>query len=275
MGAGISYPGMCWTAFSYWDCWVLHLGSLCWLLITTSVRSIFRVKNENCSVVQVSSQPSSAPVTSFCWWWHLVGPQGLFCRVWRSISWHHGTFCVVFGSDTGHLLAEQLLYCMGRSSPRSMEGVSQYRQCPWHHWSFSWLVLWKWHYHKWRFPGKLPTLVKVSDMGFASLPSTRHLLGRRELEQGTMHTGSKSALLLFNLERTWPKDVKRSSKPCLDTTSPHQLAALNSQQGGLIRKWNLSIMTAFWFLLKCSRRTGKASVFCFDMQAYVSFHAVN
>lgn len=73
-------------------------------------------------------------------------------------------------------------------------------------------------------------------MGFASLPSTRHLLGRRELEQGSVHAGSKSALLLFNLERTWPKDVKRSCKRCLDTTSPHQLVALNSQQGGLIRK---------------------------------------
>lgn len=74
-------------------------------------------------------------------------------------------------------------------------------------------------------------------MGFASLPSsTRHLLGRRELKQGTVHTGNKSALLLFNLERTWPKDVKRNFRHCLDTTSPHQLAALNSQQGELIRK---------------------------------------
>lgn len=71
-------------------------------------------------------------------------------------------------------------------------------------------------------------------MGFASLPSTRHLLGRRELEQGTLHAGSKSAL--FNIERTWPKDVKTNCRHCLDTTSPHQLAALNSQQGGLIRK---------------------------------------
>lgn len=64
---------------------VLHLGSLCWLqrclLVNTSVRSMFRFKDENCSVVQVSSQPSSAPVTSFCWWWHLVGRQGPFCRV--------------------------------------------------------------------------------------------------------------------------------------------------------------------------------------------------
>ena len=73
-------------------------------------------------------------------------------------------------------------------------------------------------------------------MGFASLPSARHLLGRRELEQGTVHAGSKSALLLFNLEKTWCKDVKSNCKCCLDTTSPHQLAALNAQQGGLIRK---------------------------------------
>lgn len=46
--------------------------------VNTSVRSIFRVKDENCSVLQASSQPSSAPVTSFCCWWHLVGHQGLF-----------------------------------------------------------------------------------------------------------------------------------------------------------------------------------------------------
>lgn len=73
-------------------------------------------------------------------------------------------------------------------------------------------------------------------MGFASLPSTRHLLGRRELEHSTVHAGSKSALLLFNLEKTWSKDVKSNCKCCLDTASPHQLAALNAQQGGLIRK---------------------------------------
>lgn len=73
-------------------------------------------------------------------------------------------------------------------------------------------------------------------MSFASLPSIRHLLGRRLLEQGTECAGGKSALLLFNLEKTWSKDVKSNCKRCLDTTSPHQLEALNAQQGGLIRK---------------------------------------
>lgn len=89
-------------------------------------------------------------------------------------------------------------------------------------------------------------------MGFASLPSTRHLL-RRELEPGTVHAGSKSALVLFNLEKTWSKDVKSNCKCFLDTASTHQLAALNAQQGGLIRKLkSFHRVTAFWFPLKCS-----------------------
>lgn len=49
-------------------------------------------------------------------------------------------------------------------------------------------------------------------MGFASPPSIRHLPGRRLLEQGTVHAGGKSALLLFNLEKTWSKDVKSKSR---------------------------------------------------------------
>jgi len=73
-------------------------------------------------------------------------------------------------------------------------------------------------------------------MDFASLPSTRRILGRRELEQGTVHAGSKSALLLFYSEKTWSKDVQSNCKYCQDAASPHQLVALNSQQGGLIRK---------------------------------------
>lgn len=57
-----------------------------------------------------------------------------------------------------------------------------------------------------------------------------------ELERGMVHVASKSALLLFGLEKSWSEDAKSNRKRCLDTTSPHQLAALNTQQGGLIRK---------------------------------------
>lgn len=73
-------------------------------------------------------------------------------------------------------------------------------------------------------------------MGFGSLASIRHLLVRRALEKATVHAGSKSALLLFNLEKSWSKDVKSNCRHCLDTAFPHQLVALNAQQGGLIRK---------------------------------------
>lgn len=74
-----------------------------------------------------------------------------------------------------------------------------------------------------------------SEMGFASLPSTRHLLGRRMLEQGALHAECKSALL-FNLEKTCSEDVKSNCKQCLDAAFSHQLAALNVQQEGFIRK---------------------------------------
>lgn len=46
-------------------CWFLHLGSLRWLQFISSVRSIFRVEDENHFGVQLSSQPSSAQVTFF------------------------------------------------------------------------------------------------------------------------------------------------------------------------------------------------------------------
>lgn len=80
-------------------CWILHLGSLCWLqrclLLNTSVRSTFRAEDENHSVVQLSSQPVQVTFFTGGGTWldsrgcsagsdiHFLTPQHVLCGFWK------------------------------------------------------------------------------------------------------------------------------------------------------------------------------------------------
>lgn len=129
-------------------CWLLHLGSLHWfqtcLLVNTSVRSIFRIRDWDRSVVQESNQACSATSEMFCGG-TVLGPWSLmiwicfltlkcilcgFLEVLGDISWL---------SDCSVESGEAISQIHGGQGL----GVSWYRPCPWHQWSFSWHVLWK------------------------------------------------------------------------------------------------------------------------------------
>lgn len=127
MGAEISYPGMCWAAVSCRLCWLLHLGSLCWvqrcLLVKSSLRSIFKIRDQDRSVLQVSNQACSATSEMFLLVVALRWAPGAVLWGLMICFLTLLAFCVVFwrcyGTSLGWVIA---LLNQEKLSPRSMEG---------------------------------------------------------------------------------------------------------------------------------------------------------